>query len=236
MKIDRIIQVGLVSAFSFSALVLTSCDGESGGDSVGTLSTRLKAGDVITIHGSGGPTMKIIDEENISFAVAEDILLADYDFDASGAKDVMDLYFNGMLNVQQAVIVLNQTIANPDSSLNGLVFSENPTGAQLVSFVNAVEYLGVAVNLEVDKDLNLFVQENFRLIMPKLGEGTVENIVSGAGIELVLSLSGKLVSVRADGAERVLNFTFEENAGVGGDPYEDDPYCGRDEDGNTFCF
>ncbi len=216
MKLDRVIQVGLLSAFSFSSVLLTSCDGSSSSsdDSGDVFPDDPNAGDMIEIRGSGGPTLTIIDNDDLSYATDTSVQEAKYDYMRQGSNYVIDLEFDDAKEGGVAVIALNQAIANPNSSLSDLIFSENPTNAELNFFVKAVENANVDVILDFDRDFNLFVQDSFRLVLPKSGNGTVENVISGEGIVLILGNGGKLVAVQEDGSNREFKFKYKEGEGV----------------------
>ncbi len=213
MKIEKLLQVGLVSAFSISSLCLTSCDGGSGGQE-NLLPASLRAGEVIIINGNGGPTLTIEADNALSYDNGFDAVPAKYRFYTIGDRNVIDLRFDGLLVEGQAISALNQSIANPNSSLNDLIFSGNPTNSELNFFVRAVEDSNIDLVLEYDANFNLFIQDFFSLDMPRSGDGTVVNEISGAGIKLILGSGGKLVAVQSDDSVRRRRDAYGRNAGV----------------------
>ena len=96
MKIEKLLQVGLVSAFSISSLCLTSCDGGSGGQE-NLLPASLRAGEVIIINGNGGPTLTIEADNALSYDNGFDAVPAKYRFYTIGDRNVIDLRFDGLL-------------------------------------------------------------------------------------------------------------------------------------------
>lgn len=214
MNISKVIKIGLITAFSFSLAILSSCDGGGGGGGEPIFPEVLKAGDTIVIKGSGGPTLNIIDGSNLSYVTDTDTLPATYDYVSSGSRYEIDLDFNLTVEGQQAVTILNQAIADPSSSLNDLIFSNRPTNAELNFFIKAVEDANLDVTLDFDNNFNLFVQDSFKLLLPRSGKGTVENIISGQGIKLILGNGGRLLATELDGSDRSFKFEYQKDAGV----------------------
>jgi hypothetical protein len=213
MKIEKIIQVGLISAFSITSLCLSSCDGGSGSQEE-FLPSTLRAGEVIIINGNDGPTLTIQSGSNLTFDAGYGLVDASYRFYRSGDRNVIDLRFDTLLVEGQAISALNQSIADPSSNLNNLIFSGNPTNAELNFFLRAVQDSNIDMALEHDENFNLFIQDSYVLDMPRSGDGTVIRDLSGMGIKLILGSGGRLVAVQSDNQIRGVKYEFNRNAGV----------------------
>ncbi|MFK7909153.1 MAG: hypothetical protein AB8F34_00980 [Akkermansiaceae bacterium] len=203
MNLNKILKIGLLSAFSLSSLLFTSCDavdtttttvssddgdtGGGGGDT-GTdiFPDLLNDGDMITITGIG--TITIVSSTTATYSDVDGNFVdapVTFTFREIGTSRILDIKFDGFAEGEAAIAILNVLLedATSDFAVAQAALSDPASETELDALIEAGSD-GSTVTIDYDTQLGLYIAETLTLIIPNSGTGAVNISTSGSGFTI----------------------------------------------------